>query len=219
MPEASDPGVAAFRALARETGAWIVVGSVLLKEAGSDKIVNRCLTIDPAGGIVARYDKIHLFDVDLANGETYRESATVAGGDRAVLAPTPWGLLGLTICYDLRFPELYRGLMVAGATVVAVPSAFQAFTGRAHWEPLLRARAIEDQCYVVAAAQWGRWGAPEGGHRTFGNSMIVDPWGAVMARAEEEGDAVLLAELDPAEVRRIRTSLPALGHRRLGTVC
>src|SRR5499426_3591891 len=123
LPEAKDPGVAVFRVLAKETGAWIVVGSVLLKKTGSDKIVNRCLVIDPAGSIVSRYDKIHLFDVDLANGETYRESASVNGGDRAVLAPTPWGLLGLTICYDLRFAYLHRALAHAGASFLSIPAA------------------------------------------------------------------------------------------------
>jgi deaminated glutathione amidase len=126
---------------------------------------------------------------------------------------------GMSICYDLRFPELYRGLMALGAQLLLVPAAFQQVTGEAHWEVLLRARAIEDQCFVVAPAQWGPWGADDAGHRTFGTSMVVDPWGRVVVQAPAEGDGVWFADLDPAELRRVRTILPALRHRRLGAVC
>jgi nitrilase len=142
-----------------------------------------------------------------------------AAGDEVVTRDIEGIRLGLSICYDLRFPELYRGLMTSGALVLAVPSAFQATTGAAHWEALLRARAIEEQSYVLAAAQWGPWGAPAAGHRTFGNAMIVDPWGQVLERAPEEGDGVWFAELDLETVRSVRARLPALAHRRLGTVC
>ena len=210
MPEATDPGVAAFRALARETGAWIIVGSVLLKETGADKIVNRCLVIDPAGGIVARYDKIHLFDVDLANGETYRESATVQGGDRAVLAPTPWGLLGLTICYDLRFGYLHRALAHAGASFLSIPAAFTHTTGKAHWHVLQRARAIETGCWVFAANQGGTHAE---GKRTYGHSLIVNPWGEVVADGGEQ-PGYIIAEVDPAKVAEARSMVPALRHDR-----
>jgi predicted amidohydrolase len=196
---------------------WLLGGSFC--EAVGERVYNTSPLFAPDGELVASYRKIHLYDVDLPGQRPIRESALFSAGDELVTRDVGDVRLGLTICYDLRFPELYRGLMVAGATVLAVPAAFQAVTGRAHWEPLLRARAIEDQCYVIAAAQWGPWGSPESGHRTFGHSMIVDPWGQVLAEADEEGDGVLVAELDPAEIRRVRTTLPALGHRRLGTVC
>jgi deaminated glutathione amidase len=202
---------------ARAHTIWVLGGSIC--EASNDRVFNTSLLFDPRGKVVARYRKIHLYDVDLPGQRPIRESALFTPGDELVTHDVGDVRLGLSICYDLRFPELYRGLMVAGATVLAVPAAFQAFTGRAHWEPLLRARAIEEESYVVAAAQWGPWGSPDGGHRTYGHSMIVDPWGVVIADAEEEGDVVVVADLDPAEVRRVRASLPALGHRRLGTVC
>ena len=211
------PITVALADAARSLAIWVLGGSICEIDGG--RVFNTSLLFDPSGEIVARYRKIHLYDVDLPDQRPIRESALFAAGEELVTHAVGDLRLGLSICYDLRFPELYRGLMVAGASVLAVPSAFQAFTGRAHWEPLLRARAIEEQAYVVAAAQWGPWGPPESGHRTFGHSMIVDPWGTVLASAGEEGDAVVLAELDPAEVRRVRTTLPALTHRRLGTVC
>jgi predicted amidohydrolase len=202
---------------ARAHGLWLLGGSIC--ERDGDRVWNTSLLYDPSGELVARYRKIHLYDVDLPGQRPIRESALFSPGDQLVTQDAGDVRLGLSICYDLRFPELYRGLVVAGATVLTVPSAFQAVTGAAHWEPLLRARAIEDQCYVLAAAQWGPWGPPDAGHRTCGHAMVVDPWGAVIAEAGGEGDAVLVADLDPAEVRRVRATLPALGHRRLGTVC
>jgi predicted amidohydrolase len=210
VPEAADPGLAAFRALAKETGAWILVGSVLLKEPGADRVVNRSFLIDGSGGIVARYDKLHLFDVDLASGEAYRESATVRAGDRAVLAPTPWGLVGLSICYDLRFAALYRALAQAGASFLSIPAAFTYTTGKAHWHVLVRARAIETGSWVFAATQSGTHAE---GRRTFGHSLIVNPWGEVVADAGEEVGYVV-AEIDPAKAAEARAMIPALKHDR-----
>jgi predicted amidohydrolase len=173
-------------------------------------VVNRSLLIDAAGAIVARYDKIHLFDVDLDGGESYRESATVQPGDRPVLAPTPWGLMGLSICYDLRFAYLYRALAQAGALYLAIPAAFTYTTGSAHWHVLVRARAIETGCFVFAANQGGTHAE---GKRTWGHSLIVDPWGRVLA---DGGEAVgfVTAEIDPAKVEEARSMVPALRHDR-----
>jgi deaminated glutathione amidase len=210
VPEAADPGLAAFRALARETGAWILVGSLLLKEPGADRVVNRSFLLDGSGAIVARYDKLHLFDVDLVSGEQYRESATVKPGDRAVLAPTPWGLVGLSICYDLRFAALYRALAQAGASYLSIPAAFTYTTGKAHWHVLVRTRAIETGSWVFAATQSGTHAE---GRRTFGHSLIVNPWGEVVADA---GEAVgyIVAEIDPAKAAEARAMIPALKHDR-----
>ncbi len=210
LPEAQDPGLAAFRGAARETGAWILVGSLLLREPGADRVVNRSLLLDGSGGIVARYDKLHLFDVDLASGEQYRESATVRPGDRAVLAPSPWGLIGMSICYDLRFAYLYRALAQAGATLFSIPAAFTYTTGKAHWHVLVRARAIETASYVFAATQSGTHAE---GRRTFGHSLIVSPWGEVLADA---GEAVgyVVADIDPAKAAEARAMIPALKHDR-----
>jgi predicted amidohydrolase len=210
LPEAEDPGVAACRGWARETGRWILVGSLYLRERGAPRVVNRSLMIDPAGAIVARYDKIHLFDVDLAGGEVYRESATVQPGDRAVLAPTPWGLFGLSICYDLRFAALFRALAKGGARYLAIPAAFTYTTGSAHWHVLVRARAIETGCYVIAANQTGTHAE---GRRTWGHSLIVDPWGRVLADGGE-AVGVVTAEIDPAKVDEARAMVPALRHDR-----
>ena len=210
VPEAADPGLAACRALARETGAWILVGSLLLKEKGADRVVNRSILLDRSGGIVARYDKIHLFDVDLAGGESYRESTTVRAGDRAVVAPSPWGSIGLSVCYDLRFAYLYRALAQGGASYLAIPAAFTYTTGKAHWHVLVRARAIETGCYVFAPNQCGVHAEDR---RTFGHSLIVDPWGAVLAEAGDEPGHVI-AEIDPAKVAAARSMVPALGHDR-----
>ena len=210
VPEAADPGLAACRALARETGAWILAGSLLLKEKDADRVVNRSILLDRSGGIVARYDKIHLFDVDLAGGESYRESATVRAGDRAVLAPSPWGLIGLTVCYDLRFAYLYRALAQGGASFLAIPAAFTYTTGQAHWRVLVRARAIETGCYVFAPNQCG---VHAEGRRTFGHSLIVDPWGEVLAEAGDEPGHIM-AEIDPAKVAAARSMVPALRHDR-----
>ena len=210
LPEASDPGVAAFRRWAAESKRWILVGSLYLREPGAARVVNRSLLIDAGGAIVARYDKIHLFDVDLDGGESYRESATVQPGDRPVLAPTPWGLMGLSICYDLRFAYLYRALAQAGALYLAIPAAFTYTTGSAHWHVLVRARAIETGCYVFAANQGGTHAE---GKRTWGHSLIVDPWGRVLADGGEAAGFVT-AEIDPAKVDEARGMVPALRHDR-----
>jgi predicted amidohydrolase len=210
VPEAADPGLAAFRDLARETGAWILVGSLLLKEPGETRVVNRSFLLDGAGRIVARYDKLHLFDIDLPSGESYRESATVQPGARAVLAQTPWGPLGLSVCYDVRFAYLYRALAQAGACFLSIPAAFTHTTGKAHWHVLVRARAIETGSYVFAANQTGTHAE---GRRTFGHSLIVDPWGAVLADAGEDV-GFITADIDPARVAEARSMIPALEHDR-----
>ena len=210
LPEERDPGLARLRGLARETGKWLMAGSLLIREPGSDKVVNRAYMLDPKGEIVSRYDKIHLFDVDLKRGESYRESETVRGGDRAVLAPTPWGLMGLSICYDLRFAYLYRALAQAGASFLTVPAAFTYTTGKAHWHILVRARAIETGCFVFAPCQTG---VHAEGRRTYGHSLIVDPWGEVLADGGEEVGFVT-AVIDPAKVEEARRMIPALKHDR-----
>ena len=204
-------------AIARDRSMWVLGGSVL--ESDDGHIYNTSPLFDREGELVARYRKIHLFDVELAGQPPFRESATFTPGDQLVTHETDQARIGLSICYDLRFPELYRGLMVLGAEVLFVPAQFQFETGKDHWEILLRARAIEDQCYVVACGQWGTYGPPERGRRSFGHSMVVDPWGRVMVRAPEEGDGVWFADLDLTELRRIRQTLPALQHRRLGLTC
>jgi predicted amidohydrolase len=209
LPEADHPAIPAFRALARETCAWILAGSLSIR-LGDTKYANRSLLFDAAGNLVARYDKLHLFDVDLAGGERYRESERIVPGERAVLAPTPWGLLGMTICYDVRFPQLYRALAKAGATMFTVPAAFTEQTGRAHWHILNRARAIECGAFVIAAAQCGTHAQ---GRRTFGHSMIVDPWGEVLAEAGET-EGVIVAEIDLARSALARQRIPALQHDR-----
>ena len=209
LPEAEHPAIPAFRALARETGAWILAGSLSIK-LGETKYANRSLLFDAAGNIVARYDKLHLFDVDLAGGERYRESERIVPGERAVTAPTPWGLLGMTICYDVRFPQLYRALAKAGAAMFTVPAAFTEQTGRAHWHVLMRARAIECGAFVIAAAQCGTHAQ---GRRTFGHSLIVDPWGDVLADGGES-EGVIVAEIDPAKSAEARRRIPALQHDR-----
>ncbi len=210
VPEAADPGLAAFRDLARETGAWILVGSLLLREPGESRVVNRSFLLNGQGEIVARYDKLHLFDIDLESGESYRESATVRPGDRAVLAPTPWGLLGMSVCYDVRFAYLYRALAQAGASFLGIPAAFTHTTGKAHWHVLVRARAIETGAYVFAANQTGTHAE---GRRTFGHSLIVDPWGEVLADGGTDV-GFITAEVDPARVAKARAMIPALKHDR-----
>ena len=209
LPESEHPAIPAFRALARETGAWILAGSLSIR-AGEKKYANRSLLFDAGGNVVARYDKLHLFDVDLADGERYRESERIAPGERAVLAATPWGLLGMTICYDVRFPQLYRALAKAGAAMFTVPAAFTEQTGRAHWHILNRARAIECGAFVIAAAQCGTHAQ---GRRTFGHSLIVDPWGEVLAEGGES-EGVIVAEIDLAKSAEARRRIPALQHDR-----
>ena len=207
--EGKHEALSAFRDLALETGAWILAGSLAVK-LPEGRIANRSYLIAADGAIKARYDKIHMFDVDLENGESYRESATFRPGEEAVLAETPWGLLGMTVCYDLRFPHLYRGLAQAGATMISVPSAFTQTTGRAHWHVLQRARAIETGAFIIAPAQCG---VHAEGRRTFGHSMIVNPWGEILAEAGEE-PGIIAAEIDLALVAKARGMVPSLRHDR-----
>jgi len=209
FPEAADPALPAFRALAQELRVWLLIGSLAIK-LSETKTANRSFLIDPKGAIAARYDKIHLFDVDLPSGETYRESATVAGGDRAVTADLPWGKLGLSVCYDLRFAQLYRALAQAGAFMLAVPSAFTEITGKAHWHVLLRARAIENGAFVIAPAQGGHH---PGGRQTYGHSLIAGPWGEVLAEAGTD-PGVIVADIDPARSAEARAHIPSLRHDR-----
>lgn len=211
-----DGRVQAFLAdRAREHGLWIIGGTAPIQARDGVRIRAACLVFDPAGRRVARYDKIHLFDVEVSDGESYRESdAFEPGGtdqDNIVCVDTPAGRIGLSVCYDVRFPEMYRRLVDAGARVLSVPSAFTATTGQAHWEPLLRARAIENQCYVVAPGQWGDHAS---GRRTHGHTMIIDPWGRVQAQ-RETGNGVIVADFDLAALEDIRQRFPALAHRRL----
>ena len=209
QPEETHPALPVFRDLARETGAWILVGSLAIK-LSDGSVANRSYLIDGTGSVAAAYDKIHMFDVDLPQGESYRESATFRAGERAVLAETPWGGLGMTICYDLRFPYLFRGLAQAGARLITVPSAFTRQTGEAHWHVLLRARAIETGCFIVAPAQTG---THDEGRQTYGHSLIVSPWGDVLA---DGGDSVgiVSAELDLTAIDRARRAIPSLGKDR-----
>lgn len=209
VSEEQDPSLAALRELARRFGIYIHIGSLAIK-ASPEKAVNRSFVIDRKGEIAARYDKIHMFDVDLANGESYRESNNYRAGELAVVADLPWGRLGLTVCYDLRFPALYRALAEAGASFLAIPSAFTKQTGEAHWHVLQRARAIENGCFVFAAAQGG---THDNGRATFGHSLIVDPWGRILAEGGTE-PGVVLAEIDPAEVAAARARIPSLHHGR-----
>ena len=209
FPEGRDPALPAFCALAGTLRIWLLLGSIAVK-VSETKTANRSYLIDPDGRVAARYDKIHLFDVNLPSGESYRESNTVAGGDRAVLAETPWGKIGLTICYDLRFPHLYRKLTQAGAFLLTVPSAFTETTGKAHWHTLLRARAIENGAFVMAPAQGG---THANGRKTYGHSLIIAPWGEVLAEAGTE-PGVILADIDPARVTDARSRVPNLQHDR-----
>lgn len=214
-PEAEDATLARLRKLAAELRLWILAGSLCLKAADEEgRFVNRSLLLGPDGAVRGRYDKIHMFDVTLADGESYRESAAFRPGGAAVLADAGGLRLGLTVCYDMRFPHLYRDLGKAGAEAIAVPSAFTVPTGRAHWHVLLRARAIETGAYVLAPAQSGRHAATEGRAReTYGHSLAVGPWGEVLLDMGE-GPGVGFVELDPAEVAAARARIPALGHDR-----
>lgn len=208
-PEADEPTLAALSDVARRSGVAISIGSLAIRD-GSGKLANRSFLVGPDGGIVARYDKMHLFDVDLPNGDRYRESASFLAGDRVQLAALDWGTLGLTICYDLRFPQLHAALARAGASVIAQPAAFTVPTGEAHWHVLLRARAIETGAFVIAAAQAG---VHEDGRETYGHSLAVDPWGRVLLdMGTEPGEA--LVELDLAQVADARARIPNLMHAR-----
>jgi predicted amidohydrolase len=208
-PEREDASVAAFSVLAQELGLWLSIGSLALQGPG-EKLVNRSLLFTPDGGIAARYDKIHLFDVDLPTGESLRESHAYDGGAEAVLVETPLGAIGLTICYDMRFPHLYRALAKAGAKLFTVPSAFTVPTGQAHWHVLLRARAIETGSFILAAAQGGRH---ESGRETYGHSLIVSPWGEVLAEAGTE-PGIVIADIDLVQADLARARIPALVHDR-----
>lgn len=208
--EADDPVLAKVREAAARAGLWVDIGSLALTGGADGRLVNRGFVIDDQGAIRARYDKIHLFDVDLPTGESWRESNAYAPGERSVVAVTPWAKIGLSICYDMRFPDLYRALSNAGAEILSVPAAFTVPTGKAHWHVLLRARAIEAGAFVVAAGQWGEH---EDGRATYGHSLVIDPWGEVLLDMGE-GVGVGFAELDMARLKDVRARVPALRHRR-----
>ncbi len=209
--EADDRVLAAVRDTAARKGIWVHLGSLALAGEREDgRLVNRGFLIDGSGAVRARYDKIHLFDVDLLTGESWRESAAYAPGEQPVVAQTPLGLLGLSICYDLRFPDLYQALTQAGATMLSIPAAFTVPTGEAHWHVLQRARAIEAGVFVIAAAQVGQH---EDGRTTFGHSLVVDPWGKVLLDMGVER-GVGFADIDPIQVEEVRRRLPAVRHRR-----
>ncbi|BAV64479.1 carbon-nitrogen hydrolase family protein [Sphingobium cloacae] len=209
--EADDPVLAAIRETAAKQGLWVHVGSLAFKDERADgRWANRSFVIDDRGEIRARYDKIHLFDVDLATGESWRESAVYGPGEQAVAVDTPWARMGLSVCYDMRFPDLYRALTNAGATVLLMPAAFTVPTGQAHWHILLRARAIEAGCFVIAPAQTGRHAD---GRDTYGHSLVVDPWGDVLLDMGEE-IGLALADIDIARIEEVRGRVPAIANRR-----
>lgn len=207
--EGKHPALPFFSALAKELGVWILVGSISIK-ISDDKLTNRSYLFSDNGDITARYDKIHLFDVSLSEDESYKESAIFDGGSDSVLADTPWGGLGMTICYDLRFAYLHRKLAQQGAKILSIPAAFAVTTGKAHWHVLLRARAIETGSFVIAPAQTG---THEGGRETYGHSLIVGPWGDILVEADQEVGFVM-ADLDMDDVDRARVAIPALQHDR-----
>ena len=210
--EEDDRSLKAYRELARELKIYLHIGSLAVR-ANTERAANRSFLIAPDGNILASYDKIHMFDIELDGGESYRESANYQPGETAVISDLPWGRIGLTICYDVRFPALYRALAEAGASFITVPSAFTVRTGEAHWSTLLRARAIENGCFIFAAAQAGKH---ESGRETYGHSLIVDPWGEILAEGGVE-PGVVLAKIDPAKVQSVRKSIPSLQHgRRFG---
>jgi deaminated glutathione amidase len=207
--EEDNPSLSAFQCLARDLKVWLHIGSMAVQVADG-KLANRSYVLTPDGAIAARYDKIHMFDVDLPSGESYRESANYRPGQDAVVVDTPWGGLGLTVCYDLRFPQLHRSLAQNGAMFLAAPAAFTKTTGVAHWHVLLRARAIEAQCFVFAAAQGG---LHDNGRATYGHSLIVSPWGQVLAEGGENPD-VVIADINVGEVAEVRQRVPSLTHDR-----
>ncbi|WP_290688914.1 MULTISPECIES: carbon-nitrogen hydrolase family protein [unclassified Haematobacter] len=213
--EEDDPTLAALRARARDHGVWLLIGSLALLTHDPDgRFANRAFLITPEGEIAARYDKIHMFDVQVSETEVYRESSGYRPGERAEVVATPFGKVGLSICYDLRFPYLYRALAKAGAEILTVPAAFNTTTGAAHWEPLLRARAIETGCFVLAPAQTGTHVERKGpGRRTYGHGLVVAPWGEVLVDAGTE-PGVTFVDLDLAEVRKARGRVPSLDHDR-----
>jgi deaminated glutathione amidase len=211
VEEGADPVLAAARDAAKRLGLWVHLGSLALRPGGAEtRYVNRGFLIDDTGAIRARYDKLHLFDVDLPTGESWRESSAYVPGEGAMVAETPAGKLGLSICYDMRFPDLYRALSDAGAEILAVPAAFTVPTGKAHWHVLLRARAIEAACFIVAAAQSG---SHEDGRETYGHSLVVDPWGEILLDMGEDVE-VGFADIDLARLNDVRARIPVLRHRR-----
>ena len=205
--EQNHPAVPFFSRMAKETGTWILAGSLAIS-TDQDRLANRSYLFNPDGTVTAKYDKIHMFDARLSEEENYQESASYRGGDRAVIAQTPWCKIGMTICYDVRFPHLHRALAKAGASIITVPAAFALTTGILHWHVLLRARAIETGCFIVAPAQCG---VHDGGRRTYGHSLIVDPMGKIIAEAGETPE-VIMAELDLGMVDSMRRRLPSLYH-------
>ena len=209
-PLDEDACVNGLRALARELGVWILIGSALVRREDG-RLANRSTLVGADGEVKATYDKIHMFDVDLPTGERHRESALYTPGEQAAVAETPWGKLGLSVCYDVRFPHLYRALAKAGAEVITVPAAFTRPTGEAHWEILLRARAIETGAFVLAPAQGG---LHEDGRGTWGRSIIIGPWGEILAKAEDDEPGVIAAELDLDAVAKARAAIPALANDR-----
>jgi deaminated glutathione amidase len=211
--ESEHAALEAFQALARETRAWLLLGSLTVR-LDDARMANRSYLLSDAGAIVARYDKIHMFDATLPGGKVIRESSAYRPGEQAVLAPTPWGPLGMSVCYDVRFPALYRALAQAGAVMLAVPSSFQRETGPAHWHTLLRTRAIENAAWVIAPAMCGEH---PNGRSTYGHSLVVDPWGRVVAELGDE-PGVLLAEIDPDQAAQVRSMLPSLAHDRAFTL-
>jgi predicted amidohydrolase len=209
--EAEDESLPKLRALAAELGVTLLIGSLAIALEEEERFANRSFLIGPDGAILARYDKIHMFDVEVGDGQTYRESRAYRPGEAAVLAGTPFARLGLTICYDVRFPHLYRRLAQAGAEILTIPAAFTRVTGEAHWHVLVRARAIETGSFVIAPAQGGKH---EDGRETFGHSLIVSPWGEVLAEAEGAEPGIILADIDLGDVAKARGRIPSLGNER-----
>lgn len=207
--ERGEPALAVLCALARELGIWLLAGSITLR-SGDGRLFNRSVLMSPDGRAVASYDKIHMFDVTLPDGKVIRESSAYQPGERAVLAETPWGKLGMTVCYDLRFPGLYRALAQAGAVFISVPSSFQRQTGKAHWHTLLRARAIENECFILAPAMCGDH---SGNRQSYGHTLVVDPWGEIIAEGGEL-PGIVYAEVEPRRATRVRAMMPSLEHDR-----
>jgi len=209
--EAEDESLPKLRALAAELGVTLLIGSLAIALDEEERFANRSFLIGPDGAILARYDKIHMFDVEVGDGQTYRESRAYRPGEAAVLAGTPFAQLGLTICYDVRFPHLYRRLAQAGAEILTIPAAFTRVTGEAHWHVLVRARAIETGSFVIAPAQGGKH---EDGRETFGHSLIVSPWGEVLVKADGAEPGIILADIDLGDVAKARGRIPSLGNER-----
>ncbi len=212
VPMAQHEGVRYAQAAAKQRGIWLLIGSIRAREDGMEKPYNRSILIAPTGDIAAHYDKLHLFDVTLPNGQNYRESSQALAGEKPVLAEMDGLKLGMSICYDVRFPNLYRMLALEGAQMLAIPSAFTRPTGAAHWHVLLRARAIENACYVIAPAQCG---VHPGGRETYGHSLIIDPWGEILAEASADEPGVIIAEISAERVAEVRSQIPVLEHHRV----